>query len=54
MKTQVNTANNLADAIKRFAPQPLTDSDAIDGARNLAGFFELLIKIKRENQKQGK
>ena len=54
MRTRTITSNNLADAIKRYAPQPMTDADAADGARNLAGFFQLLIKIKNENQKQGK
>jgi hypothetical protein len=52
MDTRIQTARNLADAIKRHAPAPMTDDEAAEGARNLTGFFELLIEIQRQNQQQ--
>ncbi|MDX2073944.1 MAG: hypothetical protein SFX19_06225 [Alphaproteobacteria bacterium] len=53
METRIQTARNLADAIKRHSPAPMTDDEAAEGARNLTGFFELLIQIHSENQQQG-
>jgi len=53
MATHAQTARNLADAIKRHSPVPMSDDEAAEGARNLAGFFELLIQIERENRQQG-
>jgi len=53
METRNQTARKLADAIKSNSPTPITDDEAAEGARNLTGFFELLIQIQRENQQQG-
>ena len=50
MTTRTETARNLADAIKRHSGVPMTDDEAAEGARNLAGFFELLIGIEQQNQ----
>ncbi len=49
MATPEQTARNLADAIKRLSPTPMSDDEAAEGARNLTGFFELLIEIDREH-----
>lgn len=50
MRADTHTANKLADAIKRHAPAPMTDADAMAGASNLTGFFKLLMQIDRQNQ----
>ena len=52
MTIRIQTAHNLADAIKRHAPAPMTDDEAAEGARNLTGVFELLIAIERQNQQK--
>lgn len=40
--------SKLADAIQDFSPADMTADEASDAARNLSGFFSLLIEIDRE------
>jgi hypothetical protein len=47
------TAPSLADAIQDLSPEPMTDCDAAEASRNLLGFFEVLMTIKREQQEKG-
>lgn len=52
MATRNETAQNLAEAIKKHSSDLLTDDEAAEGACNLTGFFELLMQIDAENKQQ--
>jgi hypothetical protein len=52
MRSDTKTATNLAHAIKRHAPAPMTDADAMAAASNITDFFKMLIEIDRENQRE--
>jgi hypothetical protein len=38
----------LPEAIRQWNPQPMTDAEVEDSARNLEGFVALLLEIDRE------
>lgn len=42
----------LAQSIKELSPAPMDDADVQEAARNLAGFFSLLIEIDKNQQNQ--
>lgn len=39
----------LPDAIRRLNPKPMTDAEAEDATRNLAGFMALLLEIDAQH-----
>ena len=43
-----NTLISLAESIRSLSPELMGADDAQDAARNLAGFFSLLLEIDRE------
>jgi hypothetical protein len=44
---------SLAQAIQGLSPELIDDCDAAEASRNLLGFFEVLMTIKREQQEKG-
>jgi hypothetical protein len=50
-ETQTQKAT-LKDALQTLSAPPMTDAEATDAARNLAGFFSLLAKIDRETSER--
>lgn len=51
MKSMNVTQAALAESIKKLSLTPMSDDEAAEGARNLAGFFQTLIEIEREQQR---
>ena len=43
MSTNPNTLGALAQSIQSALSVPYAEQDAVDAARNLAGFFEVLL-----------